>query len=92
MKKYAILIALVLGVTQTKAQDTTKKNPLTLSGYVEAYYSYDIGNPDNHERPGFFYSFNRHNEVNLNIGFVKAAYATDRVRGNFALIAGTYAQ
>lgn len=91
MKKI-VLGALALGLSNVHAQDSTKTNPLTISGYVEAYYSYDLGNPTNHERPAFFYSFNRHNEVNLNIGFVKANYTTDKVRGNFAIMAGTYSQ
>lgn len=79
---------------QTKS-DSTKPaeqaaQPLSFSGYVETYYCYDFGNPSDLNRPGFVYSYNRHNEVNLNLGFVKAAYSTDRVRGNFALMAGTY--
>ncbi|MEO6903772.1 MAG: porin [Bacteroidia bacterium] len=92
MKKNIVLITFVLGVTQMKAQDSIKVNPLTISGYVEAYYSYDLGNPFNHERPSFFYCFNRHNEVNLNIAFIKANYNTDKVRGNFAIMVGTYPQ
>ena len=87
-----LLGALTLGLYNLNAQDSTKTNPLNISGYLEAYYSYDIGNPANHERPAFFYSFNRHNEVNLDLGFVKANYTTNKVRGNFALMAGTYAQ
>ncbi len=74
------------------AQDISKENPLKYSGYLETYYSYDFNNPSNHERPSFFYNFNRHNEVNLNFGMLKATYNTDKVRGNFALMAGTYAQ
>jgi hypothetical protein len=65
---------------------------ITISAYAEAYYSYDLAQPEDHLRPGFFYSFNRHNEVNLNMGMVKLAYARKNVRGNFALMAGTYAQ
>jgi hypothetical protein len=65
---------------------------ITISAYLEAYYSFDLAQPDDHLRPGFFYSFNRHNEVNLNIGMVKLAYAKNNVRGNFALMAGTYPQ
>lgn len=91
MKKI-VLGALALGLSSVNAQDSTKTNPLTISGYVEAYYSYDLDNPTNHERPSFFYSFNRHNEVNLNMGFVKANYTNDKVRGNFAIMAGTYTQ
>ena len=87
-----LLGALTLGLYNLNAQDSTKTNPLNISGYLEAYYSYDTGNPANHERPAFFYSFNRHNEVNLDLGFVKANYTTNKVRGNFALMAGTYAQ
>jgi len=73
------------------AQTDSTKNPLTLSGYVETYYSYDVGKPANNTRPGFGVSFNRHNEVSLNLGFVKAAYQTDHVRGNLAFMAGSYA-
>ena len=90
MKKtlYTVLSLLSLsGMTQT---DSTK-NPLSISGYVETYYSYDFANPENHNRPGFVYSHNRHNEFNLNLGFIKAAYATNKVRANLALMTGSYA-
>jgi hypothetical protein len=87
MAVFHILLANPLSV---QAQTDSTKSPLTFSGYAEAYYTYDFGNPGNHTRPGFAYSFNRHNEVNLNVGFVKAAYSTDNVRANLALMAGTY--
>lgn len=64
---------------------------LTISGYIETYYGYDFSNPENHTRPDFVYSFNRHNEVNLNLGFIKVAYAANNIRANFALMTGTYA-
>ena len=73
------------------AQTDLTKSPFTFSGYIEAYYAYDFGNPGSHNRPDFAYSFNRHNEVNLNLGLVKAAYQTDNIRANLALMAGTYA-
>lgn len=85
------LFALALFITNiTMAQIDTSKSTLSVSGYVETYYSYDFNSPDNHNRPGFFYSHSRHNEFNLNLGFVKAAYSTDKVRANFALGTGTY--
>lgn len=68
----------------------TEQSPISITGYVETYYLYDFNTPLNNTRPAFVYSFNRHNEVNLNLGFVKAAYVTERVRGNLALMAGTY--
>jgi hypothetical protein len=89
MKRILLLPALGM-VLSASAQ--MLDSAITLSAYAEAYYSYDLAQPDDHLRPGFFYSFNRHNEVNLNMGMVKLAYARKNVRGNFALMAGTYAQ
>lgn len=82
---------MILNVYYSFSQEENKK-PFTFSGYLETYYSYDFGNPDNHLRPGFVYSYNKHNEVNLNLGFAKVNYAKDNIRGNFALMAGTYAE
>lgn len=79
-------------VMKANAQDSTQTGKVTISGYAEAYYSYDFNNPANHLKPGFMYSHNRHNELNLNLGFVKANYTSDRVRGNIAIMAGTYAE
>ncbi|MGV3696433.1 porin [Flavobacterium sp.] len=93
MKKIIITAILAFGYASITAQEAEKENsPLTFSGYIETYYSYDFGNPDNHLRPGFAYSHNKHNELNLNLGFAKVTYAKDRIRANFALMAGTYAQ
>jgi len=64
---------------------------LKFSGYVETYYVYDTNQPENNTRPAFIYSHNRHNEVALNLGFLKGAYDNGRIRGNIALMAGTYA-
>ena len=65
-------------------------HPLSVSGYVEAYYSYDFGKPANHQKPAFLYSYNRHNEVNINLAFLKANYTQQNVRANLAIGAGTY--
>ncbi|MBL7746964.1 MAG: porin [Chitinophagaceae bacterium] len=80
--------AFVLVSTQLKAQDST--GALTISGYAEAYYQYDFNKPSDNNRPGFIYSHNRHNEFNLNLGFIKANYNAERVRANVAIAAGTY--
>ncbi|WP_300487691.1 porin [Flavobacterium sp.] len=75
---------------QTENDNAEKKSPLTVSGYLETYYAYDLNAPENNTRPGFIYSHNRHNEVNLNLGYIKANYEKDRVRANLAIMAGTY--
>ncbi|MBK9104137.1 MAG: porin [Saprospiraceae bacterium] len=89
MKKFIIpILLLVAGVSS--AQVDTSASSFSISGYAEVYYAYDFSNPDDHNRPSFLYSHNRHNEFNLNLGFVKAAYVADRFRGNLAIAAGTY--
>jgi hypothetical protein len=54
------------------------------------YYLYYFNKPDYNKRPDFVFSHNRHNEFNLNLGYLKGAYNVDRVRANLALAAGTY--
>ena len=93
MKKIIVTALIAFGFTTVNAQETEKtQSPFTFSGYIETYYSYDFGEPDNHVIPGFIYSHNKHNEANLNLGLAKVNYAKDNVRGNFALMAGTYAE
>jgi hypothetical protein len=89
MKKL-ILTAFAFMSLKANAQDATK--PLTFSGYVETYYSYDFSNPANHEKSAFLYNHNRHNELNLNLGLLKASYNTDKMRANLGIMVGTYAQ
>lgn len=91
IKKTITAALLTVGCTAIDAQEIQKeKSPLTFSGYIETYYSYDFGNPDNHLRPAFIYNHNKHNEVNLNLGLAKLNYSKDNIRGNFGLMVGTY--
>lgn len=84
-----IYLSLVIFISlHTIAQDSTK--PLTISVYVEGYYSYDLNQPTGNNRPEFLYNYARHNEFNINLGYVKANYTTERVRANMALAVGTY--
>lgn len=89
-KLYAVIFFLFSSVL-VLAQEESTPSPFTVNGYLETYYVYDFNKPANNTRPGFIYSFNRHNEVNLNLGFVRGSYNTDNVRANLAIMAGTYA-
>ncbi len=91
MKKILTTVTVLTSIA-VMAQDSTKEqnNPLSFNGYAEAYYSYDFNKPVDNNRPSFFYSYNRHNEFNVNLAFVKCSYNADRIRGNIALAAGTY--
>ena len=91
MKKIILTALIAFGFSNLHAQSASK-SPFTFSGYVDVYYSYDFGKPENHTKPGFFYNYNRSNEVNLNLGLAKVNYSKGNVRANLALMAGTYAQ
>jgi hypothetical protein len=90
MKTLFLSVLSVFALTANAQTDSTK-SPFKFSGYLETYYSYDFANPLNHNRPGFIYSHNRHNEVSLNLGFIKMAYEKDNLRANLALMTGSYA-
>lgn len=77
-------------VTPAQAPAVPAAGPLTFYGYVYAYYGYDFKHPDTHVRPGFLYSHNRQNEFTINNGIVGVRYQDDKVRGAFALHAGSY--
>lgn len=62
---------------------------LKISGFVDAFYSYDFNTP---KRQEFLYNHNRHNEFNVNLALLKVSVDESKYRANIALQAGTYAQ
>jgi len=88
MKKQLLIAALLATGSYAFAQETPK---IKVSGYLETYFGYDFNKPADNNRPGFVYSHNRHNEVNLNLGFIKGSYDDGTIRANLAVMAGTYA-
>lgn len=98
MKKILLLALALTTGSITYAQDslqmeaTKSEAPkIKVSGYLETYFGYDFNKPADNNRPGFIYSHNRHNEVNLNLGFIKGNYDDGNIRANLAVMAGTYA-
>ena len=87
-----LLIAFGLITISGYSQTDTSKNAsaITFSGYAEVYYLYNFNNTLNNNQPPFIYSFNRSNEFNVNLGYMKANYSSEKVRGNLALMTGTY--
>jgi hypothetical protein len=83
------MASLVLFFGAVRAQPDS--SVFRISGYLETYYLFDTQNPDDHQRPDFVYSYNRHNEFTVNLAFVRTDYTQSRVRAGLALMAGTYA-
>lgn len=93
MKRAIVFLgALILGqnVFSQQEKGIEVAPNLKFSGYMEVFYSYDFNQPENHIRQPFFYTFNRHNEINVNLARLKANYETENMRANFTLMAGTY--
>lgn len=61
-----------------------------VSGLVDLFYVYDFSQPQNTKRQPFLSNYDRHNEINLNLGFMKLATEHNRYRANIALQTGTY--
>ncbi|TDQ11264.1 porin [Pedobacter metabolipauper] len=88
MKKLLVLAAALTTGSIAYGQEEPK---IKVTGYLETYFGYDFNKPADNNRPGFIYSHNRHNEMNLNLGFIKGSYENGMIRANLAVMAGTYA-
>ena len=87
--RFAFILFLTFIIDNCIAQvDSTKS--FNISAYIETYYSYDFSKPFNNEKPDFNYNYKKHNQLNINLAFVKMAYQTSRVRSNLALMTGNY--
>lgn len=71
------------------ASDTTPK--ITFGGFVDGYYAYDFNRPSTFDR-AFTTQPARHNEFNVNLAHVDVKLDGRRIRGRFALQAGTSVQ
>ncbi|QJR36306.1 outer membrane beta-barrel protein [Gemmatimonas groenlandica] len=82
-------------VAQPAPADTTVR--VTYGAFVDGYFAYDAGRPASFDRSfaggaPFTTQPSRHNEFNINLAYVEAVLAGARVRGRFALQAGTSVQ
>lgn len=85
-----LIAGILLAGTDGFTQDDSTGSSVIVSGYIEVYYSQDLNRSGDHNKPSFIYSHNRHNEVNLNLGFVKASWQNEQARANLSLAAGSY--
>ncbi len=89
MKRFYFSTLCLCFIMVSKGQDLVEK--IDWNAYLESYYNFDFNQPNANQIPSFLYNYNRHNEVNLNLGFIQASYVDEHVRGQLALMAGTYA-
>ena len=90
MMRYTWLcLVLILSIESFAQEDSTKS--IKVSTYVDMYYGYDFSNPMNFEKPDYNYNYKKHNQLNVNLAFVKLGYQSSRLRSNLALMTGNYA-
>lgn len=86
-----ILFTLIISITTSNCICGQGLKPgVNVDGYIETFFSYDFSEPTDHQRPDFIYSYNRHNEVNINLAFLKASFNDTNSRANLAFMTGTY--
>ena len=66
------------------------KPTMNISGFLDVFYVNDFNQPQGTKRQPFLFNHNRHNEFNLNLGFVKLGLEHSKYRANIALQTGTY--
>jgi hypothetical protein len=92
--RFKIILLLSLLSCKLSAQVDSawhQKPTVTISGFADVFYVYDFNQPQGTERQPFLFNYNRHNEFNLNLGFIKFGLEQSKYRANFALQTGTYA-
>jgi hypothetical protein len=87
---FALLYCIAFNIQAQTDSVKSQKSEFHLGGYIDLFYSYDFNQPETRYRQAFFYNYNRHNEINLNMGYIKASVIHPKYRANLALQAGTY--
>lgn len=86
--KALLLLALA---TPLGAQAVTDSLTVRLGGFVDTYYAFDFNRPPSRDR-AYTTQAARHNEFNVNLGYVDAVLSAPRLRGRFAVQFGTSVQ
>ncbi len=91
---HLLLLFCVLCSTAIAQPDSTRRSKPTLNitGFLDFYYAYDFNQPKEPKRQAFLSSYNRHNQINLNLGCIKLDLEHARYRAKLAVQTGTYPQ
>jgi hypothetical protein len=84
-------LALLLLAAPLGAQSVTDSVTVKFGGFVDTYYAFDFNRPSSRDR-AYTTQPARHNEFNVNLGYVDAVLSAPRVRGRFAVQFGTSVQ
>src|SRR6218665_2953057 len=86
-----VIFFLSRAVIEARAQDNERepKETFTAGAYLDLYYNDNFNEPSDGNN-AYFVSYNRHNEINVNLGYAALNYKTPHFKSRLALGAGTY--
>ncbi|RNL94529.1 porin [Sinomicrobium pectinilyticum] len=90
MRSYPFFITALLGLGTIQAQE--KANTLTVSGYLDTYYSYFTHNTDANAFQPYTTVSATNKRFGLNVAQIGAHYKSDKIRGNLTLHWGDIAR
>lgn len=67
------------------------KTTISLSGFIDSFYTFDFNKPKTSYRQSFLFNHNRHNEFNINLALLNFKATHKKYRASIALQSGTYA-
>jgi hypothetical protein len=94
MKTFLFFVFLFSTFAFANAQsiDSVKQKAVILSGFADLYYCYDFDNPSTKLRPDYIFNHKRHDQPNINLALLKAAFQKNKWRANLGLMAGNYVE
>ena len=87
--QFNTISAQVLNTGMVEQMDSSESGKVTFSGFVDAYYRFELNKPEEGNVP-YFVSSARHNEATINLAYLGIHYKNDRVRARFYPGFGTY--
>ena len=90
---FTLLVLSGLGISPAHALEIPRESDVKWGGFVDTYYTYDLNSLTTSERNYSHYPFTsqaaRHNEFNINLGFLEFTAQSEQMRGRFAIQTGT---
>lgn len=94
--RFALFLFLCISAQAARAvclydsSGNTSRKAFFVKAYADVFYAFDFNEPAGQTRLNFLSNYNRHNEVNLNWGFIHTGIENARYRANVALQAGSF--
>ena len=90
MKKSLIAIAILTCSISGFSQLDSLKEGFSKQFALDFYYSYDLNQPFNHERPLLLYQYNKHDQMSINMAIADFSYVKGKMSANIGFNFGDF--